>query len=209
MRFAVKVNHYTTLGKIRILVDEASAKFKGRSSIKQYLPLKPIKRGFKVWCTADSSNGYVGHFVVYMGKLGDGPTTDLVYKVVVMELCKDILGKGDHVYCDNNFTSVHLAADLLEHGTTLVRTTRPDKVDFPKGIVNKDVVAGESRGITVSTNIDNKVHCFVWLDTKPVFFADTLFGCTTYTTVPRDLPDETRINISYPEAEKTYNECMG
>ena len=38
-----------------ILVDEAMVKFKGRSSIKQYQPLKPIKRGFKIWCRADSS----------------------------------------------------------------------------------------------------------------------------------------------------------
>ena len=71
-------------------------KFKGRSLIKQYQPLKPIKRGFEVWCTADSSNGYVGNFVVYAGKSGDGPTTALGYKVV-MELCKDILGKGYNV----------------------------------------------------------------------------------------------------------------
>ena len=74
-----------------ISVDAAMVKFKGRSSIKQYQPLKPIKRGFKVWCTSDSSNGYLGNFVVYTGKSGDGPTTDLGYKVV-MELCKDILG---------------------------------------------------------------------------------------------------------------------
>ena len=82
---------------------------------------------------------------------------------MVMELCKDILGKGYHVYCNNYYTSIHLAADLLEHGITLVGTTRPDKVDFPKGIVNKGAIAGESRRITVSTTIDNKVHCFAWL----------------------------------------------
>ena len=59
-----------------ISADEAMVKFKGRSLLKQYQPLKPIKRGFKVWCTADSRNGYVGNFVVYTEKSGDGPTTD-------------------------------------------------------------------------------------------------------------------------------------
>ena len=29
-------------------VDEAMVKYKGRSSIKQYMPKKPIKRGFKI-----------------------------------------------------------------------------------------------------------------------------------------------------------------
>ena len=128
---------------------------------------------------------------------------------MVMEVCKDLLGKGYHVYCDNYFTSVHLATDLLEHGTTLVGNTQPDKVDFPKEVINKGAVAGESRGITIYTTIDNKVHCFVWLDNKPVFFVDTLFGCSTYTTVPRGLPDGTRIQVACPEAVKAYNEHMG
>ena len=40
-------------------VDEAMVAFKGQLSMKQYVPLKPIKRGIKVWECADSSNGYV------------------------------------------------------------------------------------------------------------------------------------------------------
>ena len=43
-------------------VDEAMVKFKGRSSIKQYMPKKPIKRGFKIWMLADSDSGYVTNF---------------------------------------------------------------------------------------------------------------------------------------------------
>ena len=37
-----------------ISFDEAMVKFKGRSTLKQYQPLNPIKRGFKIWCRADS-----------------------------------------------------------------------------------------------------------------------------------------------------------
>ena len=73
--------------KSNVSVDEAMVKFKSRSTLKQYQPLKPIKRGFKVWYAADSTNGYVGNIVVFMGKSGDGPTTDLGYKLV-MEVCK-------------------------------------------------------------------------------------------------------------------------
>src|SRR5690242_18734409 len=39
-------------------IDESMIKFKGRSSLKQYLPLKPIKRGYKVWCLCDPITGY-------------------------------------------------------------------------------------------------------------------------------------------------------
>lgn len=40
-------------------VDEAMVKFKGHSSIKQYMQKKPIKRGFKIWMRSDSRSGYV------------------------------------------------------------------------------------------------------------------------------------------------------
>ena len=66
-------------------VDEAMVKFKGQSSIKQYQPLKLIKRHFKIWCRADSSNGYISKFVVYTGKSDD----NLSHKVV-MAICGDI-----------------------------------------------------------------------------------------------------------------------
>ena len=55
-------------------------------------------------------------------------------------------GEGYHVYSDKDFTIAHLAADLLKHGSILIRATWLDKVDFPKGIVNKDAIAGESKG---------------------------------------------------------------
>ena len=52
---------------------EAMVKYKGRSSLKQYLPMKPIKRGFKVWVRANSSNGFISDLDVYTGK--DGSAT--------------------------------------------------------------------------------------------------------------------------------------
>ena len=49
-------------------IDEAMIPFQGRSSIKQYMPMKPIKRGFKVWVRADSHNGYFSEFSIYEGR---------------------------------------------------------------------------------------------------------------------------------------------
>ena len=44
---------------MNISIDEAMIPFKGRSTMKQYVPLKPVKRGFKVWLRAEAENGYV------------------------------------------------------------------------------------------------------------------------------------------------------
>ena len=64
-KFAERYNPHKELA-----VNEAMIKFQGRSSLKQYLPLKPIKRGIKVWVLADSHNGYFCKFSVYTGKDG-------------------------------------------------------------------------------------------------------------------------------------------
>lgn len=50
-------------------IDEAMIAFKGRSSMKQYVPKKPVKRGFKVWVKADAVSGYVSEIDVYTGKV--------------------------------------------------------------------------------------------------------------------------------------------
>ena len=39
-----------------VSMDEAMVPFKGRSTLKQYMPKKSVKRGIKVWASADALN---------------------------------------------------------------------------------------------------------------------------------------------------------
>ena len=48
--------------------DESMTKFKGRSTLKQYLPMKPIKRGIKLWLRCGALTGYTYDMNVYAGK---------------------------------------------------------------------------------------------------------------------------------------------
>jgi len=66
------LNHYDR-GKNQSL-DESMILFKGRSSLKQYMPMKPIKRGYKVWVHADES-GYICEFQVYTGEIDSVETS--------------------------------------------------------------------------------------------------------------------------------------
>jgi hypothetical protein len=50
-------------------IDEGMIAFKGRLSLKQYLPAKPSKFGIKVWERASLQNGYVHEFQIYTGKV--------------------------------------------------------------------------------------------------------------------------------------------
>ena len=110
-------------------IDEAMIRFQGRSSLKQYMPAKPVKRGIKVWCRADSHNGYMCEVQVYTGK-GDDVEGGLG-KRVVLDLARKLEGKKYHLYFDNFFCSVSLLATLLQRGLYACGTTRQNYKDFP------------------------------------------------------------------------------
>ena len=76
-----------------ISVDETIVKFKGRSPIKQYEPIKPTKRGYKVWVLSESTTGYVFNFNIYTGK--DTRSQSPLGERVVMSLI-DGIDLGDY-----------------------------------------------------------------------------------------------------------------
>jgi hypothetical protein len=112
-------------------VDEAMIKFQGRSSLKQYMPKKPIKRGIKTWVLGDSTNGYFSRFEIYTGKKRDRVEHNLGASVV-KDLTKDFQQKWHRVYFDNFFTSKALICDLEAVGIYGVGTARKDRKHFPQ-----------------------------------------------------------------------------
>ena len=81
--------------------------------MKQYMLLKPVKRGIKVWECADSSNGFVCDINVYTGIQRDGnPDQGLGYRVV-HNFKRTLVGKNHHVYFIQAKTSIELSRDFL------------------------------------------------------------------------------------------------
>lgn len=112
-------------------VDEAMIKDKGRTSLKQYMPMKPIKRGIKMWCRADSTNGYLCDFDMYTGKSQQGVQHGLGYSVVT-KLCASIKGNWYSIFCDNVFTSYKLIEDLyVDYKILCCGTLRQGRKEFP------------------------------------------------------------------------------
>ena len=67
----------------------------GGSSTKQYMPMKPVKQGFKVWVRADAVNGYLCTFEVYVGRLSDSTTTKVgLGERVVLQLSESLRGSN-------------------------------------------------------------------------------------------------------------------
>jgi len=111
-----------------LAVDEAMIKFQGRSSLKQYMPMKPIKRGIKVWVLADD-HGYFSKFQIYTGKKKDVERS--LGLRVVKELTEDFYGCWHHVFFDSFFTSRQLVCDLESNGIYGCGTARKDRRGFP------------------------------------------------------------------------------
>ena len=87
-----------------ISVDEGMVGFRGRLSFRQYMPAKPTKYGIKVWMAADSSNGYVLNYDVYLGK--EANQRPRIYGLgydVVTKMVRPFMNKNHHVYFDNFF----------------------------------------------------------------------------------------------------------
>ena len=119
-------------------IDEAMIPFQGRSSIKQYMPLKPTKRGFKVWVRADSSNGYFSEFSVYEGRSEtESGSVEGLGSRVVKKLTRNITGKFHHVFFDNFFSSPKLMLDLLDDEIYSCGTVRINRAGWPEDLRNK------------------------------------------------------------------------
>ena len=174
--------------------------------MKQYMPLKPTKRGFKVWVRADAVTGYFCDFDVYVGKPSDGVSTDSgLGERVVLQLCRPLQGGNYQVFCDNFFSTAALFEDLLKQNIYACGTTRIDRRGFPETLKKVDIT---ERGRYESCQRGNLVAT-VWKDKKDVKMLSTLCDPNSTQTVERKQKDGSKIRIPCPDAVVVYNKFMG
>ena len=134
-------------------VDEAMVPYnKGRSSLKEYMPKKIVKRGLKMWVQADSVTGYISRFQVYTGK--ENSSEKGLDRRVVKELTADLHHLNHHVYCDNFFSSFQLFSDLFSDGIYACGTIKSNRKEFPPALtpVLKKGLPNRGDCITVQSN---------------------------------------------------------
>ena len=176
-----------------VSIDEAMIPFKGRSSMKQYLPKKPVKRGFKVWTRADAVNGYISEFYVYTGKEGGIAEVNLGTKVV-MSLTKQLTGLYHHVYFDNYFTNISLLLDLLKTGIYGCGTMKNNRKGSPSDLPAIAKKGFTERGQSKTWKYEN-LTVTVWQDTRPVVVAATNSDHVCYKKATRWYTDKRTITV--------------
>lgn len=190
-----------------LAVDESMIAFKGRSQLKQYMPQKPIKRGFKVWALACSETGYLLNFSVYEGKK-ESQEEGLLGEKTVLELTRPFEGKNYCVYFDNFFTSFPLLLKLLDRNIFGCGTVRTNRKNFPTELLvaDKQLKAAESDSVGTTFLTVSK-----WKDRgkKSVVVATTIHSVSDMSTVKRMTKEGVRVTVNCPKSIDDYNQHMG
>ena len=181
--------------------------FKGRSSLKQYMPMKPVKRGYKVWCLADSTTGYVSSFEIYKGKTSEKAADNhTLGERVVLNMCNQAkLVSWTVVAFDNFFTSMRLAEELYKRELYCVGTVRVHRKGLPEILKKKSKL---NRGEFVFAT--KGVVCAIkWMGNKEVTLLSTSYSPKDVSEVNRRAKDGSQNAVSCPLAIAEYNRIMG
>ena len=140
------------------------------TSLKQYIPMKPIKRGIKACVRVNSVSGSMCDFNIYEGK--DGVQGKGLGHKVVTTLCEELYDKNYWIFCDNFFTSVSLMEDLLERQTFACGTVRAHSKGLPSEIIPKkeDKLARRQH----LCQVKGRLVALTWQDKKPIHFLSTI-----------------------------------
>lgn len=194
-------------GTRQLSVDESMILFKGRSSMKQYNPMKPVKRGYKLWCLADQY-GYIKKFSIYQGKdekLENKYATYGLGERVVLSLTEKEWGKEKIIFFDNYFSSVKLLEKLKNENTLACGTIRANRRGNPTNLRDERKM---KRGDFDYRSSTDGISFYKWKDTKTVLLASNYHG-NELTTVARRDKSGVQHEVSCPTVVKDYNTYMG
>lgn len=201
----------------KLSIDEQMCATKVRHFLKQYMPLKPHKWGYKLFVIC-STSGYAYKFEIYSGQenlasrlpneLDLGSSAN-----VVVRLCRDIPKYKNHkVYYDNYYTSLPLQVYLAEQGILSVGTVRRNRIPGVN-VLSEDELKKKPRGtydesVCKINSVD--VAMVTWKDNKVVNLMSTFVGSQPVESISRfTKKTKTREGIACPKIVKAYNQHMG
>jgi len=94
-------------------VDESIIPFKGRSSLKVFMPQKPTRFGLKAYVLCEASIGYVLNWTLHTGDVMKSENQGVTQKIV-MRLVDGFEGENYNIYMDRYYTSLPLLLDLKD-----------------------------------------------------------------------------------------------
>lgn len=186
-------------------IDEAMIIFKGRSAFRQYMPMKPAKRGYKVWVIADSKTGYVHQVDIYTGKGDSASSGEGLGSRVVRKLTEPLRNSFTHVTFNNFSTSIELMEELFKDKIYATGTIRANRRGMPTvANVKESMKKGQSKWL-----VHQNTSYVKWMDTKIVHIVSTAFNPSSILEASRTQKDGTRLTVTWPKPILEYTKRMG
>jgi hypothetical protein len=171
--------------------------YKGRSPIKQYIPSKPHKWGYKIYCL--SSEDYLLRFEVYAGteeRSADGATYD-----TVMRMLQGYEDKAHILFTDNWFTSPTLLLALQQQGIRLCGSVRRNRKGMP--VISDEEVSALGQGQWLQRQKGDATVA-VWRDQKPLWVLYNHCSPTEAASLDRWNDSGHRVSVGCPRAIRDY-----
>jgi hypothetical protein len=181
-----------------IALDEAIAAYKGRSPIKQYIPSKPHKWGYKIWCLA--SDDYVLHFEVYEGK-EEHPSVHGATYDTVMRMVAGYEHQQHVLYTDSYFTSPAVLDALRQRGIRCCGSVRRNRRGMPP--ISKEQVRRLGKGEWIKRQ-QGDTSLAVWKDQKDVWILYNHTSPLNAATLDRWDDTGHKVSIGCPQAVHDY-----
>ena len=197
-------------------VDEQIIPFKGTSCIKQYMPSKPNKWGYKFFVMCDSK-GIIYDILPYTGQTNPvencpdlGASSNVV--VYLTQIVPD--SKNFVVVFDNWFSSVALLKYLKGRSIYSVGTVRINRLPGINATMKSDkTLEKNGRGSfqELETSIDNiKLRAVKWFDNRAVTLISSCISANPTTSCRRyDKKEKKMIDVTMPNTVNVYNKHMG
>ena len=186
-------------------VDEGMVGFKGRSVMKQYMPMKPTKRGIKLWQRNYSLTGYTYDLSVYSGRAdpngSGGKEKESLGERVVLSLAKTIRNKDTLIACDRFFSSPILFA---RSPVPLVGTYRTSRKYTPKELTTPKLKKNDCE---FAANQEHGLLCTRWQDNNDVYVMSNCHKSEIDKTT-RKQRDGTKQEVFCPKMILDYNAWM-
>ena len=124
----------------KITVDETMIPSKSRQIMKQYMPMKPIKWGFKLHCLTDAPNNYLYDYIFNPGKNYNKLiifNEDYSYtESIILKLVEKLNDKSRHLYHDDWYASISLSKKLFDLGILETTVYKHNSKNLPLEIIN-------------------------------------------------------------------------
>lgn len=197
-------------------IDESIVPFKGRSSLKVYIPKKPHKWGYKFYVLADKY-GLVYDFFIGCGKMepvAREGVPDLGASANVVLYLSQIIPEDQNfrLYFDNYFTSVPLQTHLASKNIWCCGTVQANRVKNLKFISDKELKAKGRGSFEEWECFENnrRIRCLKWFDNRPVHVLSTFLGAEPTVEKKRyDRKTKSSVQVSCPKMIDAYNKAMG